>query len=728
MQHAYPSRLFEETWNSNSAGYTAAILGITFLAIILVFVIYDVLVQRRNEKLIENAARTRAVVSSLFPSNVRAKLIGGDSGKRGNIIKTTDGAISSVAQSDAPIADLFLETTIMFADIAGFTAWSSVREPSHVFTFLETVFAAFDSIAKARRVFKVETVGDCYVAATGIPVQNKDHAVAMCRFARDILRKMSLTTRELEVTLGPETTELDLRIGIHSGSVTAGVLRGDKARFQLFGDTMNTTARIESSGERGKIHLSAETADILMKCGRGHWLQKREDLVQAKGKGVLQTYWLVMTTEKHEAGSCHTSETSDSHMCDQETPMTDVEAEKIQRLVDWNSECLLRIMKQIVALRQSSNKSATKASEKEVRRFEQQTIISGVSFMDEVKEIIALPDYCKQKSSGWKQPTDTDISAAITTQLKDYVRCIASMYRSNPFHNFEHASHVTMSVLKLLSRIVAPTDYGESGSDESSEEEGALLHDHTYGITSDPLTHFACAFSALIHDVDHSGAPNAQLVKEGAMVASVYQGRSVAEQNSLALAWDLLMDERFEGLRRTIYGDVQELQRFRQLVVNAVMATDIVDKDLKALRNNRWERAFSQNQEQMALLAQRKDAVNRKATIVIEHLIQASDVAHTMQHWHVYRKWNERFFRECYLAYLHGRADRNPAETWYEGEIGFFDFYIIPLAKKLKDCGVFGISCDEYLTYALKNRAEWDARGKEIVGEMLEAAGHDYGK
>jgi hypothetical protein len=96
-------------------------------------------------------------------------------------------------------------------------------------------------------------------------------------------------------------------------------------------------------------------------------------------------------------------------------------------------------------------------------------------------------------------------------------------------------------------------------------------------------------------------------------------------------------------------------------------------------------------------------------------------VAHTMQHWHVYRKWNERFFLECYQAYRDGRAEKDPAQGWYEGEIGFFDYYIIPLAKKLKDCGVFGVSSDEYLNYAIRNRQEWETRGREVVNEMVEA-------
>jgi hypothetical protein len=90
-----------------------------------------------------------------------------------------------------------------------------------------------------------------------------------------------------------------------------------------------------------------------------------------------------------------------------------------------------------------------------------------------------------------------------------------------------------------------------------------------------------------------------------------------------------------------------------------------------------------------------------------------------MQHWHMYRKWNERLFREMYRAYEMGRLDADPSENWYKGEMGFFDFYVIPLAKKLKDCGVFGVSSDEYLSYALQNRKEWEQRGPSLVEEMV---------
>jgi 3'5'-cyclic nucleotide phosphodiesterase len=277
-----------------------------------------------------------------------------------------------------------------------------------------------------------------------------------------------------------------------------------------------------------------------------------------------------------------------------------------------------------------------------------------------------------------------------------------------------------MSVTKLLARIVAPNEILETFDDPNQEESNrgrlaSSLHDHTYGITSDPLTQFAVILSALIHDVDHQGVPNTTLVAENCSIATIYENKSVAEQNSVDLAWALLMDDRYKMLRAAIYATDDEAKRFRQLVVNTVLATDIMDKDLKGLRNARWEKAFIGEPD-----TNPRDAINRKATIVIEHLIQASDVAHTMQHWHVYRKWNERLFQEMYKAYKIGRSEKNPADFWYQGEMGFFDFYIIPLAKKLKECGVFGVSSDEYLDYALANRKEWEDKGQEVVAELLQ--------
>ena len=132
-------------------------------------------------------------------------------------------------------------------------------------------------------------------------------------------------------------------------------------------------------------------------------------------------------------------------------------------------------------------------------------------------------------------------------------------------------------------------------------------------------------------DVEHSGIPNANLIKEDLKLADKYNNKSVAEQNSVDIAWALLEGDNFSRLRRTIYSTEAELRRFRQLVVNSVMATDIADKELGALRKNRWNKAFNidQGSNHSGRDENPDDDVNRKATIVIEHLIQASDVSHT---------------------------------------------------------------------------------------------------
>ncbi|CAB9531243.1 Receptor-type guanylate cyclase gcy (Partial), partial [Seminavis robusta] len=83
----------------------------------------------------------------------------------------------------------------------------------------------------------------------------------------------------------------EMRVGLHSGSTTAGVLRGDKGRFQLFGDTVNTASRMESNGVRGRIHVSQATADAITLAGKASWLTPREDKILAKGKGLMQTYF-----------------------------------------------------------------------------------------------------------------------------------------------------------------------------------------------------------------------------------------------------------------------------------------------------------------------------------------------------------------------------------------------------------------------------------------------------
>lgn len=184
-------------------------------------------------------------------------------------IRTKRELISSVVADFNPIAASFPEASIMFADISNFTSWSSVHSTNQVFALLESLFSEFDNIATEMDVFHLSTVGDCYIATTGAPYPREDHAVLLVQFAQRCRSKANEVLKRL-IEQGEMTgiSELKIRIGIHSGPVLAGVLRGNN-RFDAFGDTMNTASRIESTGEPDRIHLSTDTAELLEKSGKG---------------------------------------------------------------------------------------------------------------------------------------------------------------------------------------------------------------------------------------------------------------------------------------------------------------------------------------------------------------------------------------------------------------------------------------------------------------------------
>ena len=125
--HLYPSITFVKSFDSNVAAFAAATVGATFILVALIFAAYDYMVHSRNKKITAVAERSNAVVRSLFPETVRDRLMEGSD--QNAVSKLKDGESADGASKSRPIADLFPETTIMFADIAGFTAWASTREP-----------------------------------------------------------------------------------------------------------------------------------------------------------------------------------------------------------------------------------------------------------------------------------------------------------------------------------------------------------------------------------------------------------------------------------------------------------------------------------------------------------------------------------------------------------------------------------------------------------------------
>jgi Adenylate and Guanylate cyclase catalytic domain len=179
---------------------------------------------------------------------------------------------------------------------------------------------------------------------------------------------------------------LCMRFGLHSGPVTAGVLRGEKGRFQLFGDTVNTEARMESNGARNRIHVSQETATLLEAAGKSSWIIPRDDKIEVKGKtGALQTYWLEFgkrsnpstssTVTSDNIASTDTGSGDNDEIWIQATlgltqqrssrkNLVDL-GDKVNRLVDWNTDVLCRFVKPIILYneRQAGHRTEQDATE-----------------------------------------------------------------------------------------------------------------------------------------------------------------------------------------------------------------------------------------------------------------------------------------------------------------------------------------------------------------------------
>jgi adenylate cyclase len=179
------------------------------------------------------------------------------------------------------IADGFGEVSVLFADIVGFTSMSAKLAPERVVAVLNELFSRFDDLADHLGLEKIKTIGDCYMVAGGLPEPRADHAEAVANMALgmlDVIHELRSRTDDA----------LDLRIGIHSGPVVAGVIGKRKFIYDLWGDTVNTASRMESHGIPGAVQVSDTTHDLLA----GKIAMQERGTIEVKGKGAMRT-WLI---------------------------------------------------------------------------------------------------------------------------------------------------------------------------------------------------------------------------------------------------------------------------------------------------------------------------------------------------------------------------------------------------------------------------------------------------
>ncbi|XP_050503628.1 soluble guanylate cyclase gcy-33 [Diabrotica virgifera virgifera] len=183
-------------------------------------------------------------------------------------------------------AEYYASVTVYFSDIVGFTEIAAVSTPLEVVTFLNKIYKQFDARIECYDVYKVETIGDSYMVASGLPEKNgSKHISEIASMALDLLsgsRQFKIPHRKSE--------RLQIRSGAHTGPVVAGIVGSKMPRYCLFGDTVNTASRMESTGEASKIHISLDMKRALDLIG-GYKTEHR-GLVDVKGKGLMDTYWL----------------------------------------------------------------------------------------------------------------------------------------------------------------------------------------------------------------------------------------------------------------------------------------------------------------------------------------------------------------------------------------------------------------------------------------------------
>ncbi|MDZ8260039.1 adenylate/guanylate cyclase domain-containing protein [Nostoc sp. ChiQUE01b] len=184
-------------------------------------------------------------------------------------------------QQPTTIADNFLEVTVLFADIVGFTELSSHTSPAELVELLNTIFCLFDQLAERHGVEKIKTIGDAYMAVAGLPNQSNNHAPAIANMALDMQNAVATFNEE-------NNQSFSIRIGISTGPVVAGVIGLKKFAYDLWGDTVNIASRMESHGIAGSIQVCEASYQLL----KDKYLLDKRGLIQIKGKGEMMTYIL----------------------------------------------------------------------------------------------------------------------------------------------------------------------------------------------------------------------------------------------------------------------------------------------------------------------------------------------------------------------------------------------------------------------------------------------------
>jgi adenylate cyclase len=262
--------LIGPVWAPLPDSFTSAMLALNIaVGGIIVFTLLAVFASQRRDALAalrREQAKSENLLLNILPSSIADRL-------------------KAEAQ---PIADQIVSASILFADVVDFTPWSERLTPAEVVGYLDHLFSHFDELAERYGLEKIKTIGDCYMVAAGVPRPRPDHACALALMALDMLDAMR-SNHDVR-HLG-----LELRVGINSGPVVAGVIGRKRFLYDLWGDAVNTASRMESHGTPGRIQIARATYELLA----DEFECEPRGTIAVKGKGEIEAWYLIGRRGNH---------------------------------------------------------------------------------------------------------------------------------------------------------------------------------------------------------------------------------------------------------------------------------------------------------------------------------------------------------------------------------------------------------------------------------------------
>mmetsp|Transcript_3823 Transcript_3823/g.8537 ORF Transcript_3823/g.8537 Transcript_3823/m.8537 type:complete len:1220 (+) Transcript_3823:92-3751(+) len=668
--------------------YNGAISGVVLVSLLLGFLTASTLVERQLH---------RNLVAKMLPRRAIVKLHRGQT-----------------------VLEKYNLVTIFFSDIVGFTSMAGSMRPIQVMKMLNDLYTELDKLVLKHQVYKVETIGDAYMVVGGAPdrVPAPLAAERVALFALDVVAFV----KKFRTNDGDQ---IFIRAGIASGPTVGGVVGQAMPRYCFFGDTVNFASRMESTSKKMNIQVAEVTYRLLQDTPTMEFnLTKRMEGdiagVMIKGKGHQITYWLGSASQREVCPKKRWSfDRKRTHSMDIEAP-----ASASQELANVDEDDVSEQPEHINMYSQSEIYDAM--TNQDWEKLGHASASSGLVAASDDRDIIivrasALLEHhllrvLKERNA------DATISISIKVQINKFVADVAATYNDVHFHNLSHAIHVTTSMNKLLSATVK----------------------------EDPSNSFALVFSALLHDAGHTGMSNKFLIDSRHALSKKY-GKDVpiAEKQSIDIALEILFRPEYETMRKSIIpGDLDKVH-FAKDLFQSILVTDIASPDCVKLGLKRYEVSQDEHGEYDSglcpLACYIEDVfegvdldegvkeeypeefiithTGLQGCVRNEHLMLLSDISHLLQSWENFVKWNFRLYKEINVCFKQGLGN-DPRGGWCQGQIGFLDHYILPLAKR-SHIYFNKEFADALVKNGLNNRRLWMEHGIKATSIIVDGADND---